>query len=779
MVFKSVNVVTAVSVCHTIFAPYHSVKFQQKNMHSKNQNSKQNVKTRSILKFALLLFLIVQMFYASAQSGQRSILVKYISENMHIDGALDEAAWQTAEKGGDFWQFFPTDTTISINPTEFSLLYNDNFLYIGIRAQAKSGNYVVSSLRRDFSGTSNDNVTLMFDTFKDGTTAFLFGMTPYGVQREAFISEGGANRSGFNTSWDQKWQVESKMFDDHYILEAAIPFTSLKFREGETSWRLKAYRWDMQTNEQSTWVRVPQNQMLSNLAFMGEMVFEKPLGKSHTPIAIIPYVNALTAKDFIGDAGNRKLKFGGDAKVAIGNSMNLDITVNPDFSNVEVDDIFTNLTRFEVFLPEKRQFFIDNNDLFGNYGDAYGSARPFFSRRIGLARDKNGNMIENRIIGGVRLSGKLSDDWRLGFLNMQTESHRENKIASNNNMMFVVQRKMFSRSNLAMFAVNRQAIGDFDFLDPNKEYNRVLGLDYNLASADNSWTGKFYLHKSLQPDDKNGNYSWQTTMTYQPRKFRYIIDFQYVDQDFRADLGFVTRTGVLKNGNGFSYNFYPKSGKISQHSPGVMALHYWRQDLDFKKTDHIYMLYYNLSFTNQSAMRLSLENQYVYLTNGFDPTRSGGVPIASNNGYSFNQYEITYQSNPAKVFSFTAETSGGQFYNGNNFNISSEFTVRAQPWALLSLNARYDAIRLPGPHSDANYWLLTPKVDITFTKSLFWSTLLQYSNQRDNLGINSRLQWRFAPLSDLYLVYNDNYFTKDFSPKFRSINLKISYWLNI
>lgn len=748
-------------------------------MQTKKQLSKQRSKIVSVSKLVLVVFLAFAITQVAAQTENRSISVKYIAEAIHIDGVLDEAAWQTAEKGGNFWQFFPTDTTISQNPTEFMLLQSDQFLYIGIRAVVKTNNYVVSSLRRDFSGTSNDNVTLMFDTFKDGTTAFLFGMTPYGVQREAFISEGGAGRSGFNTSWDQKWQVESKMFDDHYILEAAIPFSSLKFREGETSWRLKAYRWDMQTNEQSTWARVPQNQLLSNLAFMGEMVFEKPLRKSHTPVAIIPYVNALTFKDFVNDLGDSKLKFGGDAKVAVGNSMNLDITVNPDFSNVEVDDIFTNLTRFEVFLPEKRQFFIDNNDLFGNYGDAFGSARPFFSRRIGLSRDKNGNMIENRIIGGVRLSGKISDDWRLGFLNMQTESDPQNEIASNNNMMFVVQRKMFSRSNMALFAVNRQAFGEYDFLDPEKEYNRVLGVDYNLASADNSWTGKFYVHKSLQPDDKKGNYSWQTTLTYQPRKFRYILDFQYVDQDFRADLGFVTRTGIMKNGNGFSYNFYPKSGTISQHGPGVMALLYWRQNLDFKKTDHTYMLYYNLSFTDQSTMRLSMENQFVFLTNGFDPIRSGGVPLQSNNGYRFNQYEVTYQSNPAKVFAFNVESSGGQFYNGHNFNASTEFTVRAQPWALFSLNARYDAIRLPAPHSDANFWLLTPKVDVTFSKSLFWSTLVQYSNQRDNLGINSRLQWRFAPLSDLYLVYNDNYYTKDFGPKFRSINLKISYWLNI
>ncbi len=318
---------------------------------------------RGVLFSTLLLLGFLFIFTSlKAQETDRSILVKYITEKITLNGSLDEPGWQTADVGANFWQYFPTDTARTKYPTEFRLLYDDHFLYIGVRGTASSDKYVVSSLRRDFKGTTNDNVTLMFDTFKDGNTAFLFGMTPYGVQREAFISQGGAV-AGFNPNWDQKWQLESKIYDDHFILEAAIPFSSIKFRDGETEWRVQCYRWDIGANEQSAWARVPQNQLLSSLAFMNKMVFEKPLGKSRTPIAIIPYVNALTSNGFDTGASENKLKYGGDAKIAIDNSMNLDITVNPDFSNVEVDDIFTNLTRFEVFLPEKRQFFIDNKVL--------------------------------------------------------------------------------------------------------------------------------------------------------------------------------------------------------------------------------------------------------------------------------------------------------------------------------------------------------------------------------------------------------------------------------
>jgi len=723
----------------------------------------------------IFLFFIVTSF---AQEKPNQVTIKFITDHIKIDGVLDDAAWESAESIENFWQFFPSDSVRAKYPTKIQLLYNENTLYAGIRAEVPDNKYTVTSLRRDFSGRGNDNVTLMFDTFKDGTNAFLFGITPYGVQRDALLSGGGV--TGFNTTWDTRWQVQSKMFDDHYILEVAIPFSSIKFREGETSWRLQGYRWDLQSNEQTAWSPVPQNQLLSNLAFMGEMVFEKPLGKSRTPIAVIPYANALSQKDFATGKSDSKLKVGGDAKIAIGNSMNLDITLNPDFSNVEVDNIFTNLTRFEILLPEKRQFFIDNSDLFGSFGSIYQDANPFFSRRIGLARDKSGNLIENRIIGGMRLSGNVGQNWRLGFLNVQTDEDLGNNIASNNNSMFVLQKKVFSRSNIGAFMINRQSFNDYDFLDSKNRYNRVMGVDYNLASADNSLTGKFYLHKSFQPGDNSGNLSSQATVSYYSRKYELMTDFVYVDEDFRSDLGFIPRTDIFKSGNRIRRNFYSKNGKINRQSINVSSMIFWRPNLDFKKTDHRYLVSWDAEFRNQATWLFSYTNNYIFLTRAFDPTRTtGGTPLPSNTGYTFNQFTTTYQSNLAKVVSFNATSTLGQFYNGHNFSVSSVLTLRMQPWVLFTLAMNYDGIRLPNPYPDANLWLVSPKIDITFSKSLFWSTLVQYSNQRNNLGLNSRLQWRFAPLSDLYLVYNDNYFTDNFGPRFRSINLKLTYWLNI
>ncbi len=740
--------------------------------------------SRTWIEGTLLVFFGLISCYLSAQSevprgdaGSKSLSVNFTTAPIVLDGILDDPAWQTADQTDFYWQFFPTDSARASHATVTRVLYDATTLYVAIRADSPNGDYVVASLKRDFGGTTNDNVSLLFDTYSDGANAYFFGVTPYGVQREGLVSNGG---SVFNNTWDVKWRAESKMYDDHYIVEIAIPFTSLKFPEAADRWRFRSYRWNLQTNEQSSWVRVPQEQPLSSLAFMGDLVFEKPLGKSRTPVAIIPYVNVLGSKDRRNDQNNTDLGIGGDAKIALGNSLNLDVTLNPDFSNVEVDALFTNLTRFEVLLPERRQFFIDNNDLFDNFGSIYRDASPFFSRRIGLARDTSGALIENRIIGGARLSGKLNENWRLGVLNIQTAADEPNEIPSNNNSMLALQRKVFKRSTVGAFLVNRQTFGDYEFLEENDRYNRVAGIDYNLASADNTWTGKFYAHKSFSPDDSRGNISSQATTTYNTRHWNILADFVYVDQEFQADLGFVPRKGIFKNGVGVAYTFYPKRGILNTHRPRVTSLVFWRPEQDWQRTDHTLRYAHLFNFRGGAVAEGRYTNQYIYLTNPFDPTRTPGAePLPGDQDYRFGQFEATYTSNNTKLITYGLETTVGNFFNGQLYSIGVEAALRFQPWGQLSLAVNYDGIRLPLPYPSANLWLLSPRLDVTFSKSLFWSTVFQYSNQRENLGINSRLQWRFAPLSDLYLVYNDNYGTSPFMPTFRSLNIKATYWLNL
>ena len=730
--------------------------------------------------YLLILFLYLNSLLGySQQAEKRSLFVKKIDANIQLDGSLDEAVWKEADTATNFWQMFPTDSLRSTNQTEVKLLYDDTHIYIGGYAKGVAANFMVNSLRRDFSARSNDNITVLFDTFRDGQNAFLFGVSAYGVQREGLVSDRGTTINGFNLTWDIKWKAETIREEDFFSIEMAIPLNSLKYPEGSQRWGFQSYRYDMQTNERSSWSSVPQNQIPINLGFIGEIVFEEPLTKNKTPLYLIPYINGLSSNSFDNNPQSNSIAVGGDLKIAVGNGLNLDVTLNPDFSNVEVDDIITNLTRFEISLPEKRQFFIDNRDLFGNFGGLR-EAIPFFSRRIGIARDANGNTIQNNIIGGVRLSGKLDENWRLGVLSIQNQEDQANAISSNNNAMIALQRKIFNQSQIGAFFINRESIKDYDFLKEEDKYNRVIGLDYNLNSANNNWAGKFYSHKSFQPNDTEGNLSSGAELTYNTRIWRLSSKWVYVDQEYRSDLGFIPRAGVIKTGISAARTFYPKKGIVNSHNIELSNYNWQQQSLDYKKTDHFKRIEYKLEFKKQDQLSFLLRNQYVYLPSPFDPTRSeNGVPLDANRDYNFNEWSVEYQSNVARLFNFSSQFSYGSFYNGTRFAYKGNTQFRIQPKVIMSLLWDYNQIRLPDPYPSANIILVSPKLELTLSKQLFWSTLVQYSNQSQNLGVNSRLQWRFAPLSDLYLVYNDNYYTREFGPVFRSINLKFTYWLSL
>jgi len=729
---------------------------------------------RSIFLFYLALFIFSSKLFCQ----QKQFTVKYITTPVTIDAVLDEPMWDAAAGAQDFWQYFPSDSILSKEKTVIKMLFDDKNIYVGIKVQESGTNYIIPSLRRDFRARGNDNISLIFDTFNDGTNAFFFGTNPLGVLREALISGGGTEIRGFDTSWDTKWVGESKVYDGYYIAEWMIPLSAFKYKEGETKWRFNSYQFDTQHNESSTWINIPQNQFIFSLAYMGDMIFEKPLGKSKSPISIIPSINTGLLKDFEENTEDKLFSIGGDVKMTIGNSMNLDLTVNPDFSQVEVDQQVTNLTRFSIALPERRQFFVENSDLFSNFGNNR-DARPFFSRRIGIAEDLEENSIENDILGGIRLSGKLTNNLRLGVLNMQTTEDVANEIAANNNSVLAIQQKLFSRSNLSFVFVNKQTTKDYDFLEDENRYNRVIGLDYNLASKSNTWIGKYYLHKSFSPTVKTNDFSTGISTQYNSRKYRVRLSGLYVGENFRSDLGFIRRTDIFKINPQFERLFWPKKGAFNQHSFNVIPIVVWRPELDFKKADYTIISRWQSKFTNQTQFRVAMFNRYIFLFDEFDPTGSDGIPLPPNTDYHFTSFELQYQSDLRKKFSYTAESSIGKFYNGNKFSFEGQFRLRLQPYFFASAQVNYDKIDLPNPYSDASIWLVGPKVDVTFTKKIFWSTFVQYSSQRENFGINTRLQWRFKPLSDLFIVYNDNYNTTDFSPRTRALLVKFTYWLNI
>lgn len=727
-----------------------------------------------------LLFFFLISFLSFAQQNERSFTVKYIQEPISLDANLSESAWQEAGIADGFWQYFPTDSLKTSLKTVIRFLYDDKNLYLGVEVYANGDNFVIPSLQRDFRAGGSDNISFVFDTFNDGQNAFLFGINPEGVMREALISNGGNDpRSDFTTAWDIKWRSRIKKTDYGYMAELEIPLTSFKFKDGETKWRFNSYRFDTQNNEEVTWANIPQNQRIFGLAYMGDMHFEKPLGRSRTPLALIPYVIGYGSDDLIKNKSQLNGKIGGDVKIAITNSLNLDLTLNPDFSQVENDNLVTNTTRFEIGLPERRQFFIDNNDLFGRFGNSF-NANPFFSRRIGIAEDKNGDNIQNDILAGFRLSGKIGTDWRLGLLNVQTDEDEANEIASNNHTVFVLQKKVFTRSNFGFIFVNRENFDDSKFLDPSERFNRVVGADFNLATADNAWEGSAYLHKSFTPQTEDDDFSAGLNLEYNSRYWNFDYFSRYVGTDFQADLGFVTRTDVAAVTLSAERVFWPKDSKINNHSIEFSPQFVWRPDFGYKNTDYTLRTNYRINFTNQANFSARLRNFFVYLDEPFDPTDTEGArELEAFRGYRYDSFELEYESDRRKTFSFNINPGIGTFFNGEQYTIEGDVRVRIQPKFLASLTLDYRRIELADGFPSASIWAVEPRFEVTFSRSIFWTTLVQYSNRDDNLGINSRLQWRFAQLSDLFIVYNDNYFTKTIAPRGRSLSVKLTYWLNI
>lgn len=730
----------------------------------------------------------------NGQSEESMLYLKRTTDKIVLDGVLDEASWFSGRPAASFWQYFPVDSAQAIGQTEIYMAYDDEMLYVGVKCTSTDDQYIVPSLKRDYRFSGNDNISLLFDTYNDQTNAFLFGINPLGVCREALISNGGRDRNAFSESWDNKWFGEAKIHGDYWIAEFAIPFKTLRFEAGSTNWRFNCYRFDTNTNEVTTWMRIPRNQIIMDLTYMGDMQWEEPLPKSKKNISIIPYAIGGVARDFEDvsqDKSQLTYNVGGDAKIAVTSGLNLDLTVNPDFSQVEVDRQVTNLSRFEIFFPERRQFFLENADLFGSFG--FSRTNPFFSRRIGVAQDtlEDANTISSTILYGARLSGKLNENLRLGILNMQTAKDGEWGLPGFNYTVATLQQKVFKRSNISFILANKQAIRGEDNSPFYKPYNRVAGLEYRVASTDNRWSGKYYYHQAFTPDDTPQKMSHGSKLEYRRRRYRFEMAHIFVGEGFNAELGFVPRRDFLMFSPEAEIYFYPQKGILNQHSINLDYRHIYKLGKDGTTwmppnnvADRGIELNWRMSFKNNTRGGLTLRNTYIYLFNDFDPTRiqEESIFLPAGTAYTYTNVEANYNSDSRKQFSFRVSPTIGQFFNGFRAGVRGSFSMRFQPYGAVSLDYSYNRIRLDAPFVPSNLWLVGPRFDLTLTKKIFFSTIVQYNNQSDNLNINARFQWRFQPVSDFFIVYSDNYLTEEFSNfgvRNRALVAKVTYWLNL
>ncbi|HEY0433074.1 MAG TPA: DUF5916 domain-containing protein, partial [Chitinophagaceae bacterium] len=687
--------------------------------------------------------------FGQKKNNSFELHIHRVQDPILVDGNEADSGWRSAEAAGSFYMVLPMDTSRARVRTEVKMAYDQANIYvIAICYLPRKAPYMVESLRRDFVFGKNDNFIFFMDTYNDLTSGYTFGANAAGAQWDGMLYEGGKA----DLNWDNKWRSVVKNYEDRWVFEAAIPFKTIRYKKGITQWGVNFSRLDITAAEKSAWAPVPRQFPTASLAYTGNLVWDEPPPAASTNISLIPYVLGGVSRDYDSKTRTHFRKaIGADAKLAISSSLNLDLTVNPDYSQVEVDKQVTNLDRYELFFPEKRQFFLENNDLFANFG--FADLRPFFSRRIGL---------NVPISFGARLSGNIDRNWRIGAMDMQTKSKDSVSLPAQNFSVVAVQRKIFARSNIRFLFVNKQSLDYHPERDPGQakysEYNRNIGGEYNLASSNNAWTGKLLALKSYSPGISTGTWTQAGYLQHTTRHWLLFWQHEYVGKNYTAEVGYVPRNNYISVAPQAAYLFFPKHGIVLSHGPRYTGTYFFTPSL--RKTDNESVLLYIFNLRNQAIFDVWAGRDYVQLLKPFDPTNSNKDSLATGTVHRWKALGVEFFSKPQQLFTYSITTRAGGYYdNGKRYSFDLELGYRIQPYAGITLSTVYNDIRLPAPWRNTTFWLVGPRIDITFTNKFFLTTFLQYNDQQKNINLNARLQWRYQPASDLFLVYTDNYYS--------------------
>lgn len=750
------------------------------------------------------LLLLAMLFLFSVAQGQNlpgtKLKIKKSHGEIVLDGVLDEQAWKEADVAENWYQNFPVDSLPSPFQTEARMTFNDEFVYVSFICFDDDSPDVVSTLRRDFNYPLNDNVSFIFGPYNDRLNGYFFNVTAAGAKRDGTLSSGGVGENAFNIYWDNKWYSKVVRYKDKWVAELAIPFKSFKYKSDVKEWNVTFDRLDKKRNIKSAWVKTPRQFYTGTFAYAGQLIWEDPIPKAKTNISIIPFVSGGGFQDRQVDpiSSSTELQTGFDAKIGVTPSMSLDLTVNPDFSQIEVDEQILNLSRFEFQFPERRQFFLENTDLFANAG--FESARPFFSRRIGIVQDTAGISQKVPILYGARLSGSINEKWRLGLMNMQTKKMLELGLPAQNYTVATVQRRFWQQSSFSMTLVNKESLGVSEGdslkyyhpsifgranleerLKPNT-YNRVIDADLVLRSKDNKWYHSSFLAQSFDTRNESKTMSGSAFFQYADRNLSANFGTFFVNKNFNAEVGFVPGSRVYPGQIGYysevGYKIYPNSKSVLSTGPQVGINNIFLPDGTL--ADREYTIGYALDFKNSANLTIDYKNVFQQLTFDFNPVNNiENRTFLEGEAFNWNTISATYQSNTTRKFNFLLNSTYGGFYNGTNLNLGGELNMRFQPYVNLAMRFDYNNLKLPDDYGDEELILLGPKLDVTFTDKLFFTGFYQYNNLSDNMNLNARLQWRYKPASDFFIVYTENYFPTGFVSKNRALIFKLTYWLNL
>ncbi|MFQ5741034.1 MAG: DUF5916 domain-containing protein [Acidobacteriota bacterium] len=695
------------------------------------------------LVFAVSLILVAPSALArSASTTRPSVEAIRIpeEESPRIDGDLSEPVWARAVVVDSFLQRDPQEGMPASEKTEVRILYTGKAVYLGVTCyDSEPGLIRATELRRDDRLENDDRFSVLFDTFHDRRNAYLFRTNPLGTKFDAQISD---EKRDFNTQWDEKWNSAARVNGKGWIAEIKIPFKTLRSgTQKSQTWGLNFERVIVRKNEKVYWAGYSRDYEFRNVSQAGDLTHLKEV-RTGLRLRVKPFVLGGFSQ-FSNEGGGRRLENESQVglevvKASITPSITADFTVNPDFAQAEVDEARFNLTRFSLFFPERREFFLERAGIFD-----FGTRRPsfnrppevlaFFSRRIGL---EDGQQIP--ISTGARLTGD-SGGFQFGFLNVLTRGKGD--FPGDNSTVVRIKRKLLERSYIGgIFTQDRLSGRSHDL-------RRLGGLDANFVLFD-KLRASGYWARSQSPSKPGGNTSYNATVSWESDLLDLTAERTRVDVGFDAPLGFVRRREIVKNRGRVVWKPRPKSQWIRQFR--ISSEHVWftnqRDFLESREND----IFFGATFESGDFIGASFNSKYEALEEDFDVHPDVVIPAGS---YHFSDIVVFARAYPGRSISGSFRVQQGGFFGGRLLSTSAGPLIKLTESLSVGLNHTLSKATLPGGNFTAQ--VINTRVNYNLTNRLLTSTTVQYNNVDNEFLVNWRLNYIYRPGDDLFIVYNE------------------------
>jgi hypothetical protein len=666
-----------------------------------------------------------------------------VDDGPSIDGVLNDSVWQLAAVVDTFIQQEPSEGEPATEKTEVRLLYDASQFYIGIHAyDSDPGGMVATEMRRDSDRLlDEDNFQIILDTFNDSRGGYMFVTNPLGAKLEQQVFEegdggrrGSGSNSNINRDWDGVWHVATRRTPDGWVAEIAIPMVTIRMADADLqTWGVNFMRNIRRKNEQVFWAPVPKAYGLTRVSLAGAMTGMTGLSRG-LDLRVKPFLVAGGRRDrTAGTVRTASLNDAGlDLKYGLGAGLNLDLTLNTDFAQAEVDEEQVNLTRFGLFFPEKREFFLENSGQFNvNTNDR--KAYLFFSRRIGLSG--TGQPIP--IIGGARLTGK-ADRHNLALMNIHTEGALGQP--AQNFLVARYSRDVLARSKIGGLVVNKESVG-------NARFNRTFAVDTTLALT-RSFTINSFLAKTSTPGLVDGDLAFYGRAAF--RNSRWNIYGQYMDlqDNFNAEVGFVPRVGIRTTKFHIERNPRPNKYGIRLMEPMINMTYTTDQHnrLLSRRVHHMV----GTRFQNGAYLNVMYNRSFERLDVPFRIQRGVTIPAGT---YAFGELDLSFNSNPARRVYQRFSVSPQTFYDGTRTDVTAALGVR--PISQFAAEAQYARNDIDAPWGAFVVNLATLRLDLALSPRMTVRTLSQYNSSTAQLSNSVRLNFIYRPGSDLYVVYDE------------------------